>query len=93
MMFDLLNMTMKSLSQFWVKPNIYFIVPISSVSLQAQVVSVTGKVTSDRVPVSDVFISFFDIADTTLQYSALNDIRGSYQIQLVTSSIIKFITK
>ncbi|MCW8850847.1 MAG: T9SS type A sorting domain-containing protein [Melioribacteraceae bacterium] len=55
------------------------------ISLQAQSVSVSGKVISNRYPIPDVLITLIDNSDTTLQYSALTDNRGSYQIGVITS--------
>ncbi len=55
------------------------------ISLQAQTVSVSGKVTSNRFPVAEVLVTFIDNSDTSLQYSATTDNRGEYQIGLVTS--------
>jgi glucuronoarabinoxylan endo-1,4-beta-xylanase len=51
----------------------------------SQSITVSGKVTSSRFPVANAEITFIDNADTTLQYSALTDSRGAYEIGLVTS--------
>ncbi|MCB9220116.1 MAG: T9SS type A sorting domain-containing protein, partial [Ignavibacteriales bacterium] len=53
--------------------------------VNAQSISVSGNVRSNRFPISDVLVTFIDNADTTYQYSAVTDNKGAYQISVVTS--------
>ncbi len=51
----------------------------------AQSISVSGKITSSRFPVSNAMVTIIDEGDTTKQFTALTDSRGSYEIGTITS--------
>jgi glucuronoarabinoxylan endo-1,4-beta-xylanase len=67
------------------KNTVLLILILISTVINAQSISASGKITSARFPVADASITFIDNADTTIQYSALTDNRGNYQINLITS--------
>ncbi len=55
--------------------------------VQAQNVSIQGKVISSRLPVKYASVTFIDNADTTTKFSALTDASGNYQINLIVTSV------
>lgn len=89
-MLDLFKSKMKCLKQSEIIFIGYLNFLISRVSLQAVLVSTNDKVTSNRFPISDIFFTSFDFAETTLQYSPLTNIISSQQMGAITSSIITF---
>lgn len=53
--------------------------------LDAQTLSVQGRVTASRFAVQNASVTFIDNADTTIKFSALTDAAGFYQVGLITS--------
>ena len=54
--------------------------------MNAQTVSIEGKVTSSRFPIKQASVTFIDNADTTIKFSALTDNSGNYLIGVITSA-------
>ena len=54
--------------------------------MNAQTVSIEGKVTSSRFPIKQASVTFIDNADTTIKFSALTDNSGYYLIGVITSA-------
>ncbi|MBK8945971.1 MAG: T9SS type A sorting domain-containing protein [Ignavibacteriae bacterium] len=51
----------------------------------AQSVSVNGRITASRVPVTEVLVTFIDNSDTTKQYSTLTNSQGYYSTSIITT--------
>jgi glucuronoarabinoxylan endo-1,4-beta-xylanase len=62
-----------------------FFSTILSESLYGQTISISGKITSSRLPVRNASITFIDNANTTRKFSALTDESGNYRIGIITS--------
>jgi len=53
----------------------------------AQTISVSGKITSSRIPIKYATVTFIDNADTTIKFSTLTTTDGTYQINLSVTSV------
>ncbi|MBK7106511.1 MAG: T9SS type A sorting domain-containing protein [Ignavibacteriae bacterium] len=51
----------------------------------AQSVSVNGRITASRTPVTEVMVTFIDNSDTTKQYTAFTNSQGYYSTSIITS--------
>jgi Tol biopolymer transport system component len=76
---------MKSFVSF-VAIEIYLIVALFfSNPLLSQVITVSGNVTADTIPVRYASIIFTDKSDATKKFSAITDTLGNYQIGIITT--------
>ncbi len=66
---------------------LFFIQFILFTNVYSQTVSISGKISSNRIPIRNVSVTFIDHADTTNTISTLTDNAGRYQIDLVTSAV------
>ncbi len=55
--------------------------------ISAQTISVSGRITSSRIPIKYASVTFVDNADTTIKFSTLTNTSGSYQINLSVTSV------
>lgn len=55
--------------------------------VNAQTISVSGKVTTGRFSVHHALVTFIDNADTTNKFSVVTNSSGSYQLNLVVTSV------
>jgi len=53
----------------------------------SQVISMSGKVTSSRVPVKSAMVTVIDNTDTTRRFQSLTDQSGYYQMNIVITSV------
>jgi len=53
--------------------------------MNAQTISIQGKVTSSRFPIREASVTFIDNGDTSRKFSALTDNLGNYLIGVITS--------
>src|ERR1035437_3071122 len=67
-----------------IKQIIFFILVFISV-INPQSLSVQGNISGSQTPIKYASITFIDQSDTTKKYSALTDVQGNYQINLITS--------
>ncbi len=56
-------------------------------TVYSQTVSISGKISSNRIPIRNASVTFIDMADTTRKISTLTDNSGRYQIDLITSAV------
>ena len=63
---------------------IFLLLIVFCLQVDAQTLSVQGKVTASRYPVQNASVTFVDKADTTRKFSALTDASGNYRIGVTT---------
>lgn len=53
----------------------------------SETVTISGRITSNRIPIQNASVVFVDVADTSNQISTTSDYRGYYQVDLIASGI------
>jgi glucuronoarabinoxylan endo-1,4-beta-xylanase len=66
---------------------IFCLYQIFIIQVNAQTVSINGRITSSRYAIKYASITFINNSDTTIKFTALTDASGNYQTNVVVTSI------
>jgi len=64
---------------------IFLLLILSVAKFYSQTISVSGRVTASRFPVSNAQVTFVNSSDTSNKFSTFTDASGNYQIHIITS--------
>ncbi|MGD8779408.1 MAG: FlgD immunoglobulin-like domain containing protein [Ignavibacteria bacterium] len=81
---ELLNY-LKKRHHLFVLPTFWLLQIMFFSQVYGQSISVSGRITASRIPVQDALVTFVNNTDSTIQFSALTDSGGNYEVGVVTS--------
>ncbi|MCG6959647.1 T9SS type A sorting domain-containing protein [bacterium BMS3Abin03] len=69
-----------------VKPKIYFLLLslLLASEIYGQILYINGNISADSIPVSYASITFVDESDSSNKFTALTDVAGNYQLDIIT---------